>query len=335
MSKRIEYIDLAKGICILLVVYMHCQIEGEQLPSMESKLSTFRMPLYFILSGLFFKEYGGLLDFIIRKTNKLLIPFITFYFTIGIVMQILHNLYFHTHSNYLSLHFYFAFYYESFNSMPNAIWFLLCLFEVNCIFYLLLTVSTRVFSNKLVIYLLSITIGAIGYILGINNFNLPMWIDTSFTVMPFFCFGYYIKHNTTFLFSNDYNQYDIIIFFLCIITVYVLGDTAIYLKNTFILSFPSLYICGILGSIAVLILSRRLKYNLIISYVGRYSIIVLIVHHPIIKFLNDFFFWRFPFLFDNQFIRFFIVLLLSIGLIPIMRRYAPYVTAQKDLIQVR
>ena len=38
-----------------------------------------RMPLYFTLSGLFFKDYGGLLPTFIKKCNKILIPFIFFY----------------------------------------------------------------------------------------------------------------------------------------------------------------------------------------------------------------------------------------------------------------
>lgn len=35
-----------------------------------------RMPLYFILSGLFFKDYGGFLNLLVKKANKILIPFL-------------------------------------------------------------------------------------------------------------------------------------------------------------------------------------------------------------------------------------------------------------------
>ena len=56
-AKRIVYIDLAKGICILLVVLDHISNEGYfssgDYPLNEIFEQT-RMPLYFILSGLFF-----------------------------------------------------------------------------------------------------------------------------------------------------------------------------------------------------------------------------------------------------------------------------------------
>ena len=66
MMKRIEWIDTAKGICIFLVVINHlCLYSGVlsngscSLIRVNDFLSSFRMPLYFFLSGLFFKTYGG------------------------------------------------------------------------------------------------------------------------------------------------------------------------------------------------------------------------------------------------------------------------------------
>ena len=48
-KKRIEFIDLAKGVCILLVIMMHTDVNVD-FPGLRGM----RMPLYFILSGLFF-----------------------------------------------------------------------------------------------------------------------------------------------------------------------------------------------------------------------------------------------------------------------------------------
>ena len=53
-KKRIDFVDLAKGCCIILVVIGHCGV-SKNIPGYE----IVRMPLYFILSGLFFKDYGG------------------------------------------------------------------------------------------------------------------------------------------------------------------------------------------------------------------------------------------------------------------------------------
>ena len=76
-SDRVEFIDLAKGICILLVVFSHSAFDyGNRF---DTAMTSFRMPLYFVLSGLFFKEYHGFGEFFVKKVNKLFIPFAFFY----------------------------------------------------------------------------------------------------------------------------------------------------------------------------------------------------------------------------------------------------------------
>ena len=77
-SRRIDFVDLTKGVCIILVVIAHVGGAFEQLDT-NSMLSCFRMPLYFFISGVFFKSYEGLFGFILRKINKLIIPFLFFY----------------------------------------------------------------------------------------------------------------------------------------------------------------------------------------------------------------------------------------------------------------
>lgn len=65
-SQRIDFFDLVKGICILLVVSGHCGFPID-IPGYE----IVRMPLYFILSGMFFKDYGGFKNLLIKKVNKI------------------------------------------------------------------------------------------------------------------------------------------------------------------------------------------------------------------------------------------------------------------------
>ena len=72
-SGRIQFVDTAKGICILLVVMYHAGLVDNDTPC----LSMLRMPFYFTLSGLFFKDYGGFRT-ILKKVNKLLVPFVFF-----------------------------------------------------------------------------------------------------------------------------------------------------------------------------------------------------------------------------------------------------------------
>ena len=69
IKPRIHYLDFMKGLCILMIVAYHitpnCNIYGDA----NHMLMSFRVPLYYFLSGLFFKSYNGFADFTRRKVN--------------------------------------------------------------------------------------------------------------------------------------------------------------------------------------------------------------------------------------------------------------------------
>lgn len=69
---RIEFFDLAKGVCIILVALFHTDNDTyNNIPNFNA----LRMPLYFVLSGFFFKAYEPKV-FFIKKTNNILILFV-------------------------------------------------------------------------------------------------------------------------------------------------------------------------------------------------------------------------------------------------------------------
>lgn len=76
MKERIEWIDIAKGIGIILVIAGHCFYLGYSYP-----LYAFHMPLFFFLSGLLFKDKKeGFVCFFKSETNKLIRPWIIILF---------------------------------------------------------------------------------------------------------------------------------------------------------------------------------------------------------------------------------------------------------------
>lgn len=56
-KKRIDFIDLAKGFCIMSVVMFHLTYHIDIDIPYSTAICSFRMPFYFLLSGLFFKTY--------------------------------------------------------------------------------------------------------------------------------------------------------------------------------------------------------------------------------------------------------------------------------------
>lgn len=75
-SKRIEWIDIAKGIAIFLMVCGHTSI-----PHVVSKwIWSFHMPLFFIVSGmLFFPERNpSFTGFLKKRCRTLILPWVVF-----------------------------------------------------------------------------------------------------------------------------------------------------------------------------------------------------------------------------------------------------------------
>lgn len=75
MEKRIEYIDILRGVTMLLVVYSHVDIHllGSVTPSaLNSLFVSFRMPLFFFISGFFIYSERYDLALLRRRTvNRL------------------------------------------------------------------------------------------------------------------------------------------------------------------------------------------------------------------------------------------------------------------------
>lgn len=80
-QKRISYIDTAKGIGILLVLIGHSEYPSTNLITW---ISSFHMPLFFILSGILFAHTGAATKktkpFLKKKLCSILVPYIAFSF---------------------------------------------------------------------------------------------------------------------------------------------------------------------------------------------------------------------------------------------------------------
>jgi len=81
-KSRLAYIDIARGLGILLVVLGHTLAEANyhvQNPAvffLGRLIYSFHMPLFFFLSGLFFKPELGFLDLLKRRFDSILKPYL-------------------------------------------------------------------------------------------------------------------------------------------------------------------------------------------------------------------------------------------------------------------
>ena len=324
---RIAWIDLAKGICIFLVVFHHVTVALNMDYPLSIELTSFRMPLYFILSGLFFKQYEGFIGFLKRKTNKLLIPFLFFL----LITSVLPCWFIR---NDFSLKYFFT---EMNGPLYNyTIWFLLCLFEINLLFYSIQWLAGRMDSKHTVVIvaLISVSLGVCGIVLGLSGRTIPLYLGTTLTALPFFAFGWWLRRHTDFLSSQVNWRFDLPIMVICAIIVYCFASPVVFSFNQIPQDgAPFVHLCGIAGTMMVLILAKMLNHIPLVSFWGRYSIMVLCTHEVVILVLSGIMgkvLHGVPLLIGILFV----TLLICHLLILFMRKYIPHVTAQKDLIPV-
>lgn len=329
MAKRIEFIDLAKGVCIIWVILWHVHIMPVYIPGFNSV----RMPLYFILSGLFFKTYGGFKELVIKKTNKILIPFLFFYLT-GYLIYYSVNLIapglIKTEANSILDVFTQRQYFN------GPIWFLLSLFWANLIYCLISINIKSGFWRGIIVCAISL----VGLILGKKHIFLPMMVDNAMTALFFFWLGSLLKH-TQLLYPNRFDRYNLLIalgFYIIAFAIDKLFSNPCFELSCNVVNgnVVMVYAVSVASVMSLLFICKTVRYLPFVSYFGRYSIIPLCVHHLIYrpialvvsKVLPSVHFaeWQGAIVAIST-------ILLCWACIPICRKYLPYFTAQKDLIK--
>lgn len=326
---RIEWIDLAKGICISIVVWHHV--------AYDLRLMVFSLPLFFFLSGLFFSTRGGFWQFLVRKANALLVPFVAFHFLTSVVWMIVTDaLAARLTSSRVAAHF------EAFiitpwtELLPNgALWFLLSLFALNLMFYGCKALAMKSRFPDAVLAVMATVMGACGYVLSQCGVNLPFFIDSTLTVSPFFALGYLVRHRMDVLQPLRVDRWMLVISALCAATAFLLADGYNdYWCNRFSMNAVHFYFGVAMGICFIFFLSKAVRRVPLLNWFGRYSLIIMVTHmfiYPYVQRAVDYLHFAAGI---GHLVTFIVTMLSYLVIIPLFRRYLPHVTAQKDLFQV-
>lgn len=178
MKQHIDYIDLLKGFSIFGVVWLH------SVGSPNWLTSTIVNSTFFFLSGIFFK-IDNFSNFIKKKTKTLMLPFIVFYVLSYIFRILLHLWDYRTLAN-----FDWSCIFELFEISERSdyllinlyLWFILCLFIVQIIYYFVSKLNKYVIT---ILILITIFCSEL-----INAIPSPFMINNAF-----FWFGYFAAGN--------------------------------------------------------------------------------------------------------------------------------------------
>jgi fucose 4-O-acetylase-like acetyltransferase len=292
MSKRIEYLDIAKGIGILLVVLGHNDFEVIS-PFVQRLIYSFHMPLFFFLSGYFLNTGVPFFEFFKKRFNSLLKPFFFTIFLIYFTSVSFEKMGFNTAITRIVKSLYGSGHYLDWVQL----WFLPHLFAVSLYAFLFILLVSRLRSRWLtwgiLLATLAITIPFLNVfypfplsILGKDYelWGLPFSIDLVLATGFFFILGHEVRQVTSEkTFDNGWILIATggIVLLLNILFTYEI-DFNIRLYESFVVNTAE----AILGILFVLALARQIELHTtrlasLLKYLGNISLIILLFHVPV------------------------------------------------------
>lgn len=283
MKERIKFIDIAKAMAIIIIVFGHTIVRSHHCSSIFSFLYQFNVALFFILSGYTFNIKRNFKQFIKNKFLRIMVPyfvwaviFIIPYILLGnkvgdslgtkqsfdLLTIIKNTLYGNGVNNSLR--------------QNTSLWFLPALFSMECIYYFIIKVGKEKYD--LIKLILLFVIGVLSTKL--LTIYLPWGINSVLQIgAGTFYIGYLLsKYNVL---EKVFKPLYMIIFltigsFVCIINTSV--NYVDYNYGNYFLTI----IAGILMSVVIIYISSLVNKNRTLEYIGRNTLGILIFHKIIV-----------------------------------------------------
>jgi polysaccharide biosynthesis protein PslL len=295
-AKRIEYIDIAKGIGILLVALAHADVSLIS-PYLHKFIYAFHMPLFFFLSGYFFHPDISFWALLKKRFNSILKPYLFTILLIYLMSISFSNMRFVTAFGRILKSLYATGYYIDWVQL----WFLPSLFVTSLFAFLFYQIILNRIDNRYVRWLVLLGIQALGVaFLGVfypytvsilgkqyELYGLPFSLDIVLLSGFFYILGNEVRQ------VSSEEAFGKLWVFLgtgggLILLTFVFKQTIDFNTRLFE-SFPINTVEAILGILFALAVSKQIDLRTTrlasaLKYIGQASLFILIFHVPIQEF---------------------------------------------------
>jgi len=301
-TKNIDYMDIAKAIGIILVVLGHTNFPFSNI------IYLFHMPLFFFISGYFFKKsyFMKPISTFVKRIRSLYFPYIKY----CIVFLILHNVFFYMniYSNKINSativnkftisqiikEFLHILWFSSSEQLLGTFWFLYVLFGVEILFCSIgfcVNKVTDKYTDKYtetIIGSVTLALFILAYVLISHKISLPKNLNLILVSMFIFYIGYVYKK------YEEKIKFNLMIFGICFILIIICSlysriDMVSGYYSNFLLFIPG----ALLGIYLVIYISKlisikftdtKIKNQLI--YVGKNTLTIMALHFLSFKIVN-------------------------------------------------
>lgn len=271
-KERLNYIDTAKGILMILVVLGHVLINANSIGTVLFKIIyAFHMPAFFIISGILFNTEKWkkrlLKEFVVSRAKHILVPYLFF----EIVGLIFHQIVYMGNKPSIANSVLGIF---TINCNVGADWFLITYFIAMILYF-----CCEKYGNKYVrIILLVIAFGFVFSINGNTTEHIPIVIGRCLIGYAFIYIGHAMKKY--FLESNVV----LVILSLIILCISAIINPRVELYFC-IVSNPIFFLIGSISGTYFILNFSKLIQNKITNYIGQNTIPILGTHQNILDLL--------------------------------------------------
>jgi fucose 4-O-acetylase-like acetyltransferase len=292
LTQRRTFVDIAKGLTILLVVVEHNTFIYKYHILTQVLILSFHMPLFYFVSGLFFSEKTGISLLVKKRLHSLAKP----YFFSCLLFFCLKSIKLHQIDNFIS--FVCGVLYGTAGSLSwpyQQLWFLTSLF-VTVLFcgilyrYVMIKIGFKWLRLIILVLFLFAGILLARSRLGFSLGGLPWNIDLLGVTLFFYALGFEMHQWLFYLDRNKVLIYCLFVFFIFFglhyFFTYRLNDP--YAMNLSLRKYDSLYVNSleaVSGIILVVLLSAGMTFfsalsvaGNILSFIGQRSLAVFIFH---------------------------------------------------------
>lgn len=297
IKDRDTAIDIVKGIGIILMVW------GHACGPFKHWIYLFHMAIFFIASGILYNNMNSInphrcKTFLIRKTRSLWLPFVL----CNASFNLMHNFFLKTgiysdNPQFIKMVTGSGNYLQKYRKIPEtltaiiknilfaggsqlggATWFLRTLFQISCIYMVIIYIMHKFDNKKLIIFASTLICTICATVISTYKINLPLGLHSLFASFLAFLTGAFL-HNTNFICKLSKYKYRIII--TCFLLLCLLNKIGkINMSSGKITNVVFFLICSIAGWFMLysIALCKGIRENKLLIYIGQHTLSILLLH---------------------------------------------------------
>jgi len=278
-SSRIQYLDIAKGILIILLVFAHFRSAVIRIPyespyfelmyGWNHVFTCFYMPAFFIISGYCSNLKQPFGTFLISIVKTLLIPIIAFTLIDQAVISYLNK------TNYLEdlwLHF----------IKVDVLWFLQAMIIAKLILYCIRRVN-GLWGGYILICLILLCLGV--FLNQWNKESNPFFYKHALIASFWIAVGQWLRENNTVY--EKFLKWSLYVYPLIAIATFVISSSFTAIISISLKTIPFHILYSLVGSMFLLKICSFIKENSILEYWGKNSITVYALHFTPLLFMTQ------------------------------------------------